>query len=118
VTRFSIILLAALIGAAAPVRAWCEATCLAPAAHADDSNKAHCPTHDPASSDTSIASTAIDDCPAVESARPTTVARMDLKAAIVTIESPQFVPTFESAPIVAVLSQATTVFQRHTPLRI
>jgi hypothetical protein len=117
-TRFSIILLAGLIGAAAPVRAWCEATCLAPAHRADDSSKAHCPTHDPAASETSIASTTIDDCPVVESARPTAVARLDLKAAIVTIESPQFAATFVSASLAAVSSQATTVFQRHTPLRI
>jgi len=71
------VLLAVLIAAAAPARAWCEASCLAPP-HTDTSTKAHCPTHDAAPTGTSMSATTIDDCPVVESARPIP-ARLDVQ---------------------------------------
>ena len=64
-TRLAIVLTALLIGAAAPARAWCEASCLAPTA-----TNEHCPTHEPASNKTSVAATAIDDCPVIEPTPP------------------------------------------------
>ena len=67
--RAAILVVTILIGAAAPVRAWCEATCLAPAA---GDSQAHCATHEPASDAATISATDIDDCPVVESARPAT----------------------------------------------
>ena len=59
VPRAAIILVALLIATAAPARAWCEATCLAPA---ESSSQAHCPSHE-STTDTSISGTVIDDCP-------------------------------------------------------
>jgi hypothetical protein len=115
VTRLAIVLLALLTGAAAPARAWCEATCLAPA---EASSKAHCPSHESTSTGVAMSATAIEDCPVVDAARPTTIARPELKAAIVTIESPQVGPTFAQLAIVGIPSHVTTVFERHTPLRI
>jgi len=68
VSRVSILVIALLVGAATPARAWCEATCLAPAAHSD-SAKPHCPSHD-SSSNGPVLSAAGAECPAIESARP------------------------------------------------
>lgn len=69
VKRLSTLILALLIGAAAPVRAWCEATCLAPAQQSE-SAAPHCPSHDqsPDRSAMSTESTAV--CPAIDAARP------------------------------------------------
>jgi hypothetical protein len=69
VTRLAILIVALLIGAAAPVRAWCEASCLAPAA---DAAKPHCPTHEPASDAPAMSAHETVDCPIIESARPAT----------------------------------------------
>lgn len=111
--RAAIVLLALLIGAAAPARAWCEASCLAPA-----STTEHCPTHVPASDDLSITAAAIDNCPVLEAARPTTIARLELKAALVTIAPAQVTPTRAPIARAAIAPPLTSVFQRHTPLRI
>jgi len=117
VSRVSILVIALLVGAATPARAWCEATCLAPAAHSD-SAKPHCPAHDASSDGPSIAAADTADCPVIEAARPTTTARVDLKAAPIAIDLPRSVPKLPGACIVNVTVHATTVFERHTPLRI
>src|SRR6188474_774425 len=68
VKRWSILFVALLVGAAAPARAWCEATCLA-TAH-QESAKPHCPSHEPSSNSPTMAAAKGADCPALESARP------------------------------------------------
>jgi hypothetical protein len=115
VTRVAIVVLALLLGAAAPARAWCEATCLAPV---EASSKAHCPSHDSASTGVAMSATTIDDCPAVDAARPTTIARPELKASLATIESPHPTASFIPISIVTIAPRETTVFERHIPLRI
>ena len=77
VHRLAIVLLAVVIGAVAPARAWCEASCLAPVPAAS-SSKSHCLTHDSSSSQQSISAAAIDNCPVIESARPIP-ARLDVQ---------------------------------------
>jgi hypothetical protein len=111
--RFAVILFALLIAAAAPARTWCEATCLAPA-----STETHCPSHEPAQSGKAIGTASIDNCPVLDSARPTTIARVELKATIVTTDLPQFTPSRASSARIAVTPPVTTVFQRHIPLRV
>jgi hypothetical protein len=74
-----VLVIALLVGAAAPVRAWCEATCLGPAAHAD-SAKPHCPSHESSSNGSSLSADGIADCPTIESARPV-LAKLNLAAA-------------------------------------
>jgi hypothetical protein len=111
--RLVIILLALLIGAAAPARAWCEASCLAA-----PSTTEHCPTRDAASGELSITAAAIDNCPVLEAARPATSGRIELKAAFVTIASPQIVARRMSIATITATPAATAVVQRHTPLRI
>jgi hypothetical protein len=69
VKRVSILIVTILIGAAAPARAWCEATCPAPSS---DAATSHCPTNAPAEDGAAITASEIDDCPAIESARPAT----------------------------------------------
>jgi hypothetical protein len=76
VQRLAIVLVALLVGGTAPARAWCEATCLAPA---ESSTSSHCPSHDSSSTGTSISAAAIDDCPLVTSARPAPQ-RLELQA--------------------------------------
>jgi len=63
-------MVALLVGATAPARAWCEASCVAPAHHAGESAMPHCPAHD-ATSGTKITAATNADCPVVEAARPT-----------------------------------------------
>jgi hypothetical protein len=116
VHRFAIVLLAVLIGAAAPARAWCEASCLAPP-QVDTSTKAHCPTHDVAPPGTSMSATTIDDCPVIESARPIP-ARLDVQV-FSRVALPYLTP---SAPkhlsIPAPQHPTAIVSKRLTPLRI
>jgi hypothetical protein len=116
VNRFLVLGCVVVLGMTAPARAWCEATCLE--AHGDVT-KPHCPTHEPADSGTSLSATVIDDCPVVESARPTVTARLDAHGATIAAIAP--------APEARVQSRATsfvrphgitTVFERGTPLRI
>ena len=116
VYRLAIVLLAVLIGAAAPTRAWCEASCLAPL-HADTSTKAHCPTHDAAPTGTSMSATTIDDCPVVESARPIP-ARLDVQV-FARVALPYLAPSAPKHLSTPAPSHLTaTIRQRLTPLRI
>jgi hypothetical protein len=68
VKRLPILVIALLVGAAAPARAWCEATCLAPPA--SQSAKPHCPSHEPSPDGAAISAADGADCPVIESARP------------------------------------------------
>lgn len=105
-----------LVGAAAPARAWCEASCLAPAAHGEAA-KPHCPTHD--SSDAPVWSASpIGDCPAIDSARPTLTARIDVQVAVVATFTPAPDPSASHVPSFVRPHGVTTVFERSTPLRI
>ena len=73
-----------MLGAAAPARAWCEATCGAPVTE----STSHCPTHNPADGTTALSASLIDNCPVPESARPTASARLDVQAALTGIDLP------------------------------
>ena len=103
-----------LVGAAAPARAWCEATCLAPNAQGE----AHGPAHDPADATTSISGTSLDECPVLESARPTAPARLDVHAPLVEGYVPATVSRTYATASSARPHSVTTVFERCTPLRI
>jgi hypothetical protein len=83
VKRLSILVIALLIGAAAPARAWCEATCLEPAAHSE-SAKPHCPSHESPYGGPSLSAAGIADCPSIESARPVP-AKLDFAVAAIDI---------------------------------
>jgi hypothetical protein len=115
VKRWGILFVALLVGAAAPARAWCEATCLIATHH--ESAKPHCPSHD-SSSDPSIAAADIADCPVIESARPIP-SKLDLNHAILTAAShlrtrpPSHLRTFAPSHI-----RAPRFFERAVPLRI
>jgi hypothetical protein len=76
--RVAILFVALMLGAAAPARAWCEATCLSPTNTRGDSAKPHCPVHEPSSDAPSMAAANSPDCPVVESARPV-IAKIELK---------------------------------------
>jgi hypothetical protein len=106
-----------LVGAVAPARAWCEASCLAPAAHGD-ATKPHCPTHEPADAGTSLSATVIDDCPIVESARPTITARVDAQVIATAAIAPHTRTPVTTAPSFVRPHGVTSVFERRTPLRI
>jgi len=76
--RAVLIATAVVMATAAPLRAWCEASCLAPAHHAE-SSRSHCPTTEPSGDDgTSLSASSFDECPAIEAARTTNVLRSDL----------------------------------------
>jgi hypothetical protein len=85
VQRLSILIVALLIGAAAPARAWCEATCLVPAGQTE-SAKPHCPSHESTPSGPSLSAAGTADCPSIESARPV-LAKLNF-AAVVTNVAP------------------------------
>jgi len=76
--RLPILIIALLVGAAAPARAWCEATCLGPVA--SESARPHCPSHEPAPNGSSL-SAADADCPSIESARPV-LAKLNFAVAV------------------------------------
>jgi hypothetical protein len=103
-----------IVGATAPARAWCEATCLAPAAHA----QSHCPSHDPGDGTATISASIIDQCPVLESARPNAPARLDLQAALDGASVPSLVVRTHITPGLDCSHRAATVFERCTPLRI
>jgi hypothetical protein len=103
-----------MLGAAAPARAWCEATCGAPVTE----STSHCPTHDPADGTTALSASLIDDCPAPESARPTAPARLDVQATLTGIDLPAPIARTHLHPSFDKPAYATTVFERCTPLRI
>ena len=91
---------------------------MAPAHRAGDAAKPHCPSHDPASSGTSLSATVIDDCPIVESARPTTTARVDAQVIATAAIAPHTGAPVTSASSFVRPHGVTTVFERRTPLRI
>ena len=78
----------------------------------------HCPTHDPATTTTQVSSSASDECPTVESARPTVPARLSVYLAT----SPVFAPPLDrragGSPTFVRPQSAISVFERCTPLRI
>ena len=117
VTRFLVLACALALGAVAPARAWCEASCLAPAAHGDAA-KPHCPTHEPAGAGTTLSATVIDDCPVVESARPTITARVDAQVIATAAIGPHTGAPVTSASSFVRPHAVTTVFERSIPLRI
>jgi hypothetical protein len=102
------------VAAAAPARAWCEATCLAPAT----ASTSHCPTAEPAGDTATISTTSIDDCPILESAPPTIQARLDLHAVVTGTCAPALNAPSQLTPSFVRPHSATTVFERCTPLRI
>jgi hypothetical protein len=114
--RLLIVLTAAVLATAAPLRAWCEASCLAPVEHADA--QSHCTTHEPAGDSTAMSATALDDCPIVESARPVQAARIDLKGTVATAFAPHLTDAAAPRRAATIPPHVTTVFERHTPLRI
>jgi hypothetical protein len=114
VTRLGIVIAVIVIGTAAPARAWCEATCLAPAS----TSESHCPTHDPADGTTAVAASSIDDCPVLASARLTAPARLDVQASAISASVPQPPARARVARPASLPRSATTVFERCTPLRI
>lgn len=117
ITRVIAFVSVLLVGAVAPARAWCEVSCQAPVAHGDAA-KPHCPTHEPTGSGTALSATVIDDCPVVESARPTITARLDAQVIATAAIVPNTGAAVTSASSFARPHGATTVFERHIPLRI
>ena len=112
--RIIFLLFVIAIGAAAPARAWCEASCLAP----KHDGAAHCPSHGPAGDATSISSTSTSECPALEMARPIAQARVDAGAVVVAFQTPALKTSAIDSPRIVRPHTATTVFERSTPLRI
>ena len=111
--RLIALLSVAVIGAAAPARAWCEAACLAPT-----ESKQHCPTHERSGDDATISASSTDDCPILESARPTVQARLDLHAVSVGTYAPALATRTQITPSSVRPHSASTVFERCTPLRL
>ena len=112
--RVIVLLAAMVIGATAPARAWCEASCLAPA----HDSPAHCPSHEPAGDATSISATGIEECPALETARPIAQARVEASTAVVAFQAPALKRSAIDSPTTIRPHSATTLFERATPLRI
>jgi hypothetical protein len=110
--RLLIVLAIAVVAAAAPARAWCEAACLAPA------ESQHCPSHEPAGDGARISTSSIDDCPILESARPALHARLDLLAVTIGTHAPALNSRAQLTPSLVRPHSASTVFERCTPLRI
>jgi hypothetical protein len=103
-----------VIGTVAPARAWCEASCIAP----KHDGSAHCPSHEPAGGATSISATGVDECPALETARPIAQARLDAGAVVIPLQGPAPKQSALDSPRIVRPHGATTVFERATPLRI
>jgi hypothetical protein len=103
-----------VVGAAAPVRAWCEASCLAPA----PDTPSHCPSHQPERDAASISSASSNECAVLDSARPAAPARLDAGAAIAHAHAPELKTSASLSPTATRPHNATTVFERSTPLRI
>ena len=112
--RWIVVTCAVMLGAAAPARAWCEATCLAPAAD----TQSHCPTHEPADGTATISASIIDECPVLESARPNAPARLGLQAALDRAYVPSLIVRTHVTPVFDRSHNPATVFERCTPLRI
>jgi hypothetical protein len=112
--RIIVLLSVIVIGAAAPARAWCEASCLAP----QHDSPAHCPSHEPAGDATAISATGSDECAALDSARPAASARLEASAIVAAFHSPTPKTSALHVPAPIRPHSATTVFERCTPLRI
>ena len=112
--RLGILLAIIVMGAAAPTRAWCEATCFAPA----DARDSHCPTDAPTDGTPSLSANIVDACPVLETARPTAPARLDVNAALIDSYVPDALGSPRLTSSFARPHSATTVFERCTPLRI
>ena len=105
-----------LLAAAAPARAWCEASCLAPAAHSETA-KPHCPTHE-SSDESAWSASPANDCPAVDAARPTLTARIDAPAVAAATFAPTPDLSASHVPSFVRPHGVSSVFERCTPLRI
>jgi hypothetical protein len=114
VRQLIVVIAAAVMAAVAPARAWCEASCLSPSA----GTQAHCLSHEPADAAARLSGSTIDDCPALESARPTTAARLDAKAVAVVTPAPDLKARARLVLTPERPRNASTVFERSTPLRI
>ena len=108
------IVCALLVGAAAPARAWCETTCLAPA----EQTEPHCRTSDPADGTTSISADVLDECPVLESARPSVAGRLDVNPPLVTGYLLATLPRTHVTPSLARPHSQSDVLERFIPLRI
>jgi hypothetical protein len=112
--RIIIVLLAIAAGAAAPARAWCEASCLVPRHDAPS----HCPSHELPADTSGISATSGEECPALNSARSTTTARLDAGTVFISVHSPALRISAIPGPSPLHRHNATTVFERSIPLRI
>jgi hypothetical protein len=116
VKRLSLLIVALVIGAAAPARAWCEATCLGPATHSA-SAKPHCPSHESTPNGSSLSATDFADCPTLESARPV-LAKLNFAIAVTDIAPHARAPKH---PCTSALPHPCTSAPLHlidTPLRV
>jgi hypothetical protein len=111
--RLLIVLAITVVATAAPARAWCEAACLAPA-----ESTQHCPKHELPGDTATISASSIDDCPILESVRPTLQARLDLQAIAAGTYAPALAARAHVTPSSVRPHGAATVFKRCTPLRI
>ncbi|MFM8533914.1 MAG: hypothetical protein ACKOEC_10090 [Acidimicrobiia bacterium] len=80
--RATLILIAVVLAAAAPLRAWCEAGCLAPVHAEGAATPSHCQLAEPDTSTTSLAGVFVTDCPTAESARPITWLELAIAPAV------------------------------------
>ena len=116
--RLIVLFTASVIASAAPLRAWCEATCLEPAHHAGSSATPHCPTAEPDSDDATVSAGDLDDCPVVDAARPTTFAKLDLHRPVVNASPHSFVPSRQRTRAAEHLPSFAPSHLSNTPLRI
>jgi len=116
VKRLSILVIALLVGAAAPARAWCEAACLGAAAHSE-SAKRHCPSHESTPNGPSLTAAALADCPTIESARPV-VAKLNLAAAVTDVASHARAPLHPCTSAPLHLRTVTPLHLIDVPLRV
>lgn len=112
--RIVLVLSVIALAAAAPARAWCEASCLAP----EHDRPSHCPSHDPAETTASISASGIEECPVLESARQSAPARLEASTVVTELAAPAPKTSAIHSPTVVRPHSATTVFERSTPLRI
>ena len=112
--RIIVVLLAFAAGAAAPARAWCEASCLS----TKPDTSSHCPSHDDAGITTTISGDSRGDCPALESAKPAAAARFDASLLTVALGAGPLQSSAIHAPQRIPPHSARSIFERSTPLRI
>lgn len=113
--RLAVVLFAILIAAAAPARAWCEASCLSTARATTTSAKPHCPAHESPSDGAKISATDTSDCPTIEAARPVPATLLMLPVKLPSVAPRTLAPAFRT------LTHSSTQAPRHprsVPLRI